>query len=135
MQAQGTFNSGVSVTATIPPAASGVTASPSPLTFTGGTGTQALTFSTAPSTCPSGGCAYAITITGTSGALTHSTTVELDIGSGAPASTVAGSTPPRAHQIICTVVFYYTPISPELGILLPNSRLYIIAAATLEAVY
>jgi hypothetical protein len=62
--------------------------------------------------------------------------LELDVGqSGAPPPPPSSAGAPKAHQIICTVIYYYTPITPALGILLPNSRLYIVSEATLEAIY
>jgi hypothetical protein len=136
VQPIGSFSSDVSVTATIPGApANGIAATPNPLVITGGNGTQPLTFSTTGAT-PSGTYAVTINAQSSSPSITHTVNLELDVG-------LAGATPPppssaggpKAHQVICTVIYYYTPITPALGILLPNSRLYIVSQATLEATY
>jgi hypothetical protein len=136
VQSTGSFSSDVSVTATIPGApANGIAATPNPLVITGGNGTQPLTFSTTGAT-PSGTYAVTIAAQSSSPSITHTVNLELDVG-------LAGATPPppssaggpKAHQVICTVIYYYTPITPALGILLPNSRLYIVSQATLEATY
>jgi hypothetical protein len=136
VQPTGSFSSDVSVTATIPGApANGMAATPNPLVITNGNGTKPLSFSTS-GTTPSGAYAVTITAQSSSPSITHSVNLELDVGqSGAPPPPPSSAGGPKAHQIICAVIYYYTPITPALGILLPNSRLYIVSEATLEAIY
>jgi hypothetical protein len=131
----GSFNSDVTLTVSIPAALTGlVTVTPSPPgIIKDGNGSKSLGFSTDPSAPPG---TYTITITGTSGALSHSTTLTLDIFSGTPSPTPAsGGPPPKAHQIITTVVYYFTPITPGLGLFTSSDVIYVIGSATLEATY
>jgi len=102
------FNGAVALTTGSLPAGVGLTFNPT--TINNGSGTSTVTVTTSTSTTPG---TYTLTLTGTSGALVHSTTVQLVVNAG-PDFTI-NAAPPSQTVIVGNPTSYTVTVAPLNG--------------------